>query len=264
MLQSIRCNLFFTFLFLGFISPHFQVHALAGAHKSDAVVEKTLPTFKAKKHPSSDNTLVKIIQEGLEKSLNSLVAVKIHTPLPLHLLSLNNVSQESQLRIKNLTYQVDTQTFEATLVLLSDEKFLHTLKGSFQFQKRIPVLTKTLTRHTMITEQDISWQRVNDSYKTHNALATPDTLYGAKTTRALKAGTILTSAMLTSHTMMPQGTVVRVTYKKGPMTITANGGCLKKATKLGELAHVSNPFNPKGKPLWGILKNASEVRLNTR
>ena len=143
--------------------------------------------------------------------------------------------------VKTLTINPQSDIFHATLVAPSRENPLKELSvtGTIERVASVPVLRTTLRNGDIIGKNDIDWIDLPEKKLQHDILMRPDDLIGFTPRRMIRTGKIILSGELERPQIVKRGESVSITFREGPLLLTAKGKALQSGAK-GDMIRVTN------------------------
>ena len=132
------------------------------------------------------------------------------------------------------------------------------LSGWVDRFEHVVCTTRSLTRSSIITEDDISTKRSNISRLPHNVLTSTQNVVGKRLKHALKADTVLLANMVEEPPLIKRGDTVTILAESSTLLVTALGVAQTKGG-LGDQIRVKNCMNKK--EIIARIVNASTVKV---
>ena len=143
--------------------------------------------------------------------------------------------------VASLKYNPQRDYFQADLVAPSIDNPLKKISVSGQVKRlvRIPVLNTTLQSGSIIGANDIRMIDVEEKTLQHDVIMKADDLIGLTPRRIAYANKFILKGTLGRPQLVSRGEAVTITYKEGPLVLTAKGKALQSGAK-GDIVRVTN------------------------
>lgn len=143
--------------------------------------------------------------------------------------------------VSAVNYDHDKDYFTATLVAPSVENPIEKMKVSGVINRlvSIPVLSNNLQNGDIIGDNDIQMVDISQNDIQHNMITKKDDLIGLTPRRIIYAGKFIQSDSLIKPQLVGRGDSVSITFKEGPLVLTAKGKALQSGAK-GDIVRVTN------------------------
>jgi flagella basal body P-ring formation protein FlgA len=123
----------------------------------------------------------------------------------------------------------------------------------------IVVTNKPLGRYQIITEDDISLNRMNLAKVSSNALRKIDDVLGKRTRRAIDSNTPLRPDLIELPPLIKRGDIVKIIVESDGLKVTALGKAKEKG-RLGEIIKVTNVDSSKA--IYARVLDANSVKVD--
>lgn len=149
--------------------------------------------------------------------------------------------QPEQVEVSSLNYDHQKGYFQATLVAPSAENPIkQTLVSGFvERVVSVPVLQRNLQNGDIIGANDINMIDIPQHKLQHNIVLHADDLIGMTPRRINYAGKFIMEGSVEKPQLVKRGDKVIITFKEGPLTLTAKGKALQSGAK-GDYVRVTN------------------------
>ncbi len=156
----------------------------------------------------------------------------------------------------------DTGWFEATAYAPSAANPVKTMKinGTIQKMTAIPVLRQPMQAGLVIGARDIDYIDIKESDVRHDMIMNAEDIIGQTPRRLVNSGRPLNKLDLESPQIVARGDVITMTFKSGPMLLTASGKAMQNGAK-GDLIRVVNTTS--NKTIEGIVTASKEVTVES-
>lgn len=143
--------------------------------------------------------------------------------------------------ISSLRYEGQKDYFQATLVSPSIDNPVEKMivSGMIERMASVPVLRINLKQGDIIGANDIDFIDIPQKTLKHNVILNKDDLIGLTPRRIAYAGKVILAETLERPQLVERGTHVHITFKEGPLILTAKGKALQSGAK-GDLVRVTN------------------------
>lgn len=143
--------------------------------------------------------------------------------------------------ISSLRYDRQKDFFQATLVFPSIENPVEKMivSGMVEHMATIPVLRSNLKKGDIIGANDIEFIDVPQKTLKHNVIISAEELIGLTPRRIAYAGKLMITGTLERPQLVERGDNVHITFREGPLLLTATGKALQSGAK-GDLVRVTN------------------------
>lgn len=164
--------------------------------------------------------------------------------------------QPEKVEVSSLSYDHQKGYFQATLVAPStDNPLKKTLVSGFvEHVVSVPVLHRNLQNGDIIGKNDIKMIEVPQHKLQHNIVLNTDDLIGMTPRRMSYAGKFIMEGSVEKPQIVKRGDKVTITFKEGPLTLTAKGKALQSGAK-GDYVRVTNATSSRTVDAYVIGEN---------
>lgn len=187
----------------------------------------------------SYDTIEKSLRTKLkEKGVNGHFNLALNNGKPTIILP-NDLPNNAE--ISSLTYDNQKDYFQATIVAPSRDNPVQKMlvSGLVERMVAVPVLRSTLQNGDIIGENDIQLINVRQQTLQHDVLTKKEDLIGLTPRRIAYAGKFVLENNLQRPQLVERGDKVNITFREGPLLLTAKGKALQSGAK-GDYVRVTN------------------------
>ncbi len=166
------------------------------------------------------------------------------------------------IQIVGFSMKPDTGWFEATAYAPSMENPVKTMKinGTIQKLTTVPVLRVPMQSGLVIGARDIDYIDIKESDVRHDMILNAEDMLGQTPRRLVSSGKPLNRLDLESPQIVARGDVITMTFKSGPMILTASGKALQDGAKGDSIRVINTTSN---KTIEGIVTASKEVTVES-
>jgi flagella basal body P-ring formation protein FlgA len=188
------------------------------------------------------------IHNAIKKELNSngvegLFEIDLNTGEPSIVLPKD---LPAMVEVTEFFYDNQKDYFRATLAAPSADNAIKTLSlsGLVDRQTMVPVLRNAMTNGDIIHENDIDMIPASEKSLQHGVILNKEDMIGMTPRRMAHGGKFLLATMLERPQLVERGESVTITFRQGPLTLTAKGKALQSGAK-GDIVRVTNVASAK-------------------
>lgn len=173
-------------------------------------------------------------KKGIEGRFN----LTLNSGKPTIVLPNNN---PEHVEISSIDFDVQKDYFRATLVAPSIDNPIKKIQVSGMVERlvSIPVLRNNLQNGNIIGENDIKMIEITQKSLQHNIILKAEDMIGLTPRRMAYAGKFLLDGSLHRPLLINRGDKVSITFREGPLVLTAKGKALQSGAK-GDFVRVTN------------------------
>jgi flagella basal body P-ring formation protein FlgA len=151
----------------------------------------------------------------------------------------NTMSERAE--IVDLKYNPQRDYFQADVVAPSADNPLKKISVTGQIKRmiKVPVLRNTLQNGDIIGANDINFIDVEEQTLQHDVILHANDMVGLTPRRIAYAGKLILQGTLGKPQLVTRGDAVNITFREGPLVLTAKGKALQSGAK-GDLVRVTN------------------------
>jgi flagella basal body P-ring formation protein FlgA len=148
---------------------------------------------------------------------------------------------DSAAEISAFDFDVQRDVFRATLAAPSKDNPVKKLQvtGMVERLVSVPVLRSNMQNGDVISQHDIKMIVVPQNSLQHNVIMDAEKMIGLTPRRIAYAGKYILDGTLGRPILVNRGDKVSITYKEGPLILTAKGKAMQSGAK-GDLVRVTN------------------------
>ncbi len=187
----------------------------------------------------SYNTIENSLRDVLkEKGVNGRFNITLNNGKPTMVLP-NGMPNNAE--ISSLTYDHQKGYFQAAIVAPSKDNPLKKIlvSGLVERMVSVPVLRSTLQNGSIIGRNDINMIDVPEKSLQHDIIMNQKDIIGMTPHRIAYAGKFILEGNLQKPQLVKRGDRVSITFREGPLVLTAKGKALQSGAK-GDLVRVTN------------------------
>ncbi|HPF78462.1 MAG TPA: flagellar basal body P-ring formation chaperone FlgA [Alphaproteobacteria bacterium] len=173
-----------------------------------------------------------------EKGVSGNINIALNNGKPTIVLP-HDLPENAEVTSLNFDFQKDY--FEATIVAPSKanpvQKIL--VSGMVERMVPVPVLRSNMQNGDIIGENDIKMINVNQKSLQHDIVLDKEDMIGLTPRRLAYAEKFVLEGMLEKPQLVGRGDKVSITYREGPLVLTAKGKALQSGAK-GDIVRVTN------------------------
>ncbi len=147
-------------------------------------------------------------------------------------------SSQNPIVLSELTYTPSSGRFIAKFKISGQEN-TREYHGKLSLKIEMPHLISSLSSGTIISQGDIEMRVVSYNFAKSTGLISKEQIVGMQLKRPTRSGMMLRPSDITKPETVKRSAMVTIYYKKGPLTLTANGQALNSAAT-GEMVSVLN------------------------
>lgn len=135
-------------------------------------------------------------------------------------------SEEDTLALDNIKLSQDQKSVQATLLLVgpNGQMQIKSLSGKISPLSEIPILSRVITPGDIITEADISWQKLPSSRLSQNYVMRQEDLIGLTSrNRVIQPGQPISRYDVRAPIVIKRGDAVTIAYRTDNMLLTTTG-----------------------------------------
>jgi flagella basal body P-ring formation protein FlgA len=168
--------------------------------------------------------------------------------------------EQASVEVDSFTLKPDKSWFEATLAAPSIANPIQKIKvtGTVQNMIKIPVLKEALRHGTLISKYDLDMIEIREADLGPETIINAEELIGMTPRRVMIAGQPIRATEVEAPKIINRGDMVTMIFKKGALTLTAQGKALQPGTK-GDAIRVVNTGSNKA--VEGIVTAAKEITI---
>lgn len=174
-------------------------------------------------------------------------------------LSIYAVVSDIPLQLNELLYSPNSDRFTAHFQVAGQQTLL-VLRGRLNLMIELPHLNSSLKAGTIISKSDIEMRQISLNFAQTSGFATKEQIVGMQLIRPTRKGMMLRPSDITEPELVKRSAMVTIYYKKGPLTLTAQGQALNSAAK-GEMVSVLNTTSKQ--IVRGIATQSGAVEIIT-
>lgn len=187
----------------------------------------------------SYNTIENSLRTKLkEKGVNGRFTLSLNSGKPTIVLP-NGLP--NHVEITSLNYDHQKDYFQASIVAPSKDNPIKKIlvSGLVERMISVPVLRNTLQNGNIIGANDIDMIDVPQKSLQHDVILKKENIVGMTPRRIAYAGKFILNGNLEKPRLVSRGERVSITYREGPLVLTAKGKALQSGAK-GDLVRVTN------------------------
>lgn len=169
-------------------------------------------------------------------------------------------SQPASFDITDLTFDLQKGLFKAAIAAPTAANALikQEVSGSIEQIVPVPVLRESLSNGAIIGERDIEMIEVPGRQIGGKTILAASDIIGMTPRRTVLAGAPLSREELAAPQLVQRGKTVLMTYKSGPLVLTAQGKALENAAK-GDRVRVINSSTNRTLEAVAVAENEVEI-----
>lgn len=185
------------------------------------------------------NTIESQLRNALKgKGIDGAFNVKLTNGKPTIILPNNTLDN---VEVSSIEYDRNRDYFTATLMAPSIDNPIEKMKVSGLVDRltMVPVLSSTLQYGDVVGDADIQMVEISQDDIQHNMITNKDDMVGMTPRRIAPAGKFLQKGSMIKPQLVKRGESVSITFKEGPLVLTAKGKALQSGAK-GDIVRVTN------------------------
>lgn len=170
-------------------------------------------------------------------------------------------SQPASFDLTDLKFDLEKKTFKAAIAAPTAANALvkNEVSGSIEQIVSVPVLRDSLSHGEIISARDIETIDVPGRQVGGKTMLRPEDIIGMTPRRTVLAGTPLSKEDLSAPQLVQRGKNVIMTYRRGPLVLTAQGKALGNAAK-GDTVRVINASTNRSIDAIAVAENEVEIK----